>query len=72
MPQFEPAAVGPRIGTATLVVHDREDSINRFADGVAFSKAIAGAQMLTTQGLGHRRILKEPGVLDAVARFVAL
>jgi pimeloyl-ACP methyl ester carboxylesterase len=72
MPQFEPAAVGPRIGTSTLVVHDREDSINRFADGVAFSKAIAGAQMLTTQGLGHRRILKDASVLDAVARFVAL
>lgn len=71
MPQFEPEAVGPRIAMPTLVVHDREDSINRYADGMAFSKAIAGAQLLTTQGLGHRRVLKDAAVLQAVARFVA-
>lgn len=71
MPQFEPDAVGPRITVPTLVAHDREDSINRFPDGVAFSKAITGAQMLTTQGLGHRRILKDEAVLQAVTRFVA-
>jgi len=69
MPQFEPQAVGPRIRVPTLIVHDREDSINRFADGVAYSHAIAGAQLIATQGLGHRRVLKEPEVLAAVASF---
>ena len=69
MPQFEPQAVGPRINVPTLIVHDREDSINRFADGVAYSHAIAGAQLIATQGLGHRRVLKEPEVLAAVASF---
>jgi hypothetical protein len=71
MPQFEPAAVGPRIQAATLVVHDREDSINRFADGVAYSRSIAGARLIDTQGLGHRRILKDAGVLRQVAAFAA-
>lgn len=69
MPQFEPAAVGPGIRIPTLVVHDRDDSINRFADGTAFSHAIGGAQLMATQGLGHRRILKDPAVLEAVADF---
>jgi len=71
MPQFEPAAVGPRIALPTLVVHDRHDSINRFADGVAYSEAIAGARLVATEGLGHRKILKDEEVLREVAAFVA-
>jgi pimeloyl-ACP methyl ester carboxylesterase len=71
MPQFEPAAVGPRISLPTLVVHDRQDSINRFADGVAYTEAIAGARLLATEGLGHRKILKDDEVLRQVAAFLA-
>lgn len=70
MPQFEPAAVGPRISLPTLVVHDRQDSINRFADGVAYSEAIAGARLMATEGLGHRKILKDEEVLREVAAFL--
>jgi len=70
MPQFEPAAVGPRIALPTLVVHDRHDSINRFADGVAYSEAIAGARLVATEGLGHRKILKDEEVLREVAAFL--
>lgn len=71
MPQFEPDAAGPRIRVPTLVVHDREDSINRFADGVAFAQAISGAQLFATEGLGHRRLLKDAQVLGKVAIFAA-
>jgi pimeloyl-ACP methyl ester carboxylesterase len=71
MPQFEPDAVGPRIRVPTLVVHDREDSINRFADGMAYTHAIRGAELVATQGLGHRKILKDAEVLGKVALFVA-
>lgn len=69
MPQFEPQAVGPRVRVPTLVVHDRDDSINRFADGQAFAHAIRGAQLLATSGLGHRRILKDAGVLGKATLF---
>ncbi|MGC1175362.1 alpha/beta fold hydrolase, partial [Polaromonas sp.] len=71
MPQFEPAAVGPRIAQPTLVIHDRRDSINRFADGVAYSEAIPGARLLATDELGHRKILKDPEVMRELAAFVA-
>jgi pimeloyl-ACP methyl ester carboxylesterase len=71
MPQFEPAAVGPRIRLPTLVVHDRQDNINRFADGVAYSEAIGGARLVATEGLGHQKILKDTGVLQHVASFLA-
>jgi pimeloyl-ACP methyl ester carboxylesterase len=71
MPQFEPEAVGPRIRVPALVVHDRGDRTNRFADGVAYSRAIAGAQLLATEGVGHGKILKDPSVLAKVASFAA-
>ena len=70
MPQLEPAAVGPRIGQRTLIVHDRDDRVNRFADAEAYRDAIRGAQLMETQGWGHRRILKETEVLARVVRFV--
>jgi predicted alpha/beta hydrolase family esterase len=69
MRQFEPAAVGPRVRVPTLVVHDRGDSVNRFADGEAFRDAIAGARLVATEGLGHRKMLQAPEVLQAVAAF---
>lgn len=71
MPQLEPAAVGPRIAQPTLIVHDRDDRVNRFADAEAYRDAIRGARLVATQGWGHRRILKEPEVQAQVARFVA-
>lgn len=71
MPHFEPEHVGPRVRMPTLVVHDREDSVNRFSDGQAYARTIAGAQLVATQGLGHRRILKEEAVLDEIANFSA-
>jgi pimeloyl-ACP methyl ester carboxylesterase len=69
MEQLEPDAVGPRIRVPTLVVHDREDSINRFADGMAYAHAIRDAQLVATQGLGHRKILQDAGVLARVSAF---
>jgi pimeloyl-ACP methyl ester carboxylesterase len=70
MRQFEPNAVGPRIAQSVLVVHDRKDSINPFADGQAYQQAITGATMLQTEDLGHRRILKDESTIQAIADFV--
>ena len=71
MPRFEPALAGPRIAQPTLIVHDRDDRVNRFADAEAYRDAIPRAQLVATQGWGHRRILKEADVLERVTRFVA-
>jgi len=71
MPQFEPHAVAPRIRVPTLVVHDREDTINVFADGMAYAHAIRGAELMPTQGLGHRKLLKDAHVLGKVAIFAS-
>jgi len=69
MPQFEPAVVGSQIRVPTLVAHDRHDSINRFADGQAFADAVPGARLMSTEGLGHRKILQDPRVINQIVAF---
>lgn len=71
MPQFEPPAVGPRITVPTLIVHDRGDRINGHADGQAYACAIAGAQLVSTEGLGHMKLLQDRAVRAEVTRFVS-
>ena len=70
MAQFEADAAGARIGQATLVVHDRGDTVNAFADGQAFVQAIEGARLYATAALGHRGILKDDAVVAEISGFL--
>jgi len=70
MPHFEPRAVGPRLSAATLIVHDRGDRINRFADAEAYRDAIGGSRLMETNGLGHTRLLSDEQVVRAVVAHV--
>ncbi len=55
-----------------LVIHDDNDREIPVACGEAITQAWPGARLVRTHGLGHQRILRDPEVLQAVARFVAL
>ena len=60
-----------RVMTAPLlIIHDRDDTETLWAGGAALADTWPGAQMITTEGLGHRRILREPSVIDAVTKFI--
>ena len=54
-----------------LVVHDRDDREVRSTDGAAIAAAWPGARLLETEGLGHRRVLRDPAVVGTVAAFLA-
>jgi pimeloyl-ACP methyl ester carboxylesterase len=54
-----------------LVVHDRDDREVAWQDGAAIAAAWPGARRLDTVGLGHRRLLRDAAVVEAVADFVA-
>jgi pimeloyl-ACP methyl ester carboxylesterase len=53
-----------------LVLHDRGDAEVPWSDGAAIAQAWPGARLVTTEGLGHRRILRDEGVVRQVADFV--
>ncbi len=53
-----------------LVVHDRADRETPWTDGQAIAQAWPVARLLSTQGLGHRRILADAQVIRYVSDFV--
>jgi pimeloyl-ACP methyl ester carboxylesterase len=66
----------PELGRAvamppTLVVHDRDDAFTPVTDGAAIAAAWPAARLHVTSGLGHRRLLRDPGVVAEVVDFVA-
>ncbi len=54
-----------------LVVHDENDEVVPLGDGARIAGAARHGTMIQTSGLGHRRILRAPEVVLAVADFVA-
>lgn len=54
-----------------LILHDEGDVEVPYAEGRAAAARWPGARMLTTQGLGHRRILHDAAVVEAIVRFAA-
>lgn len=54
-----------------LVVHDREDTETFWSEGNALAEAWPGARLITTSGLGHRRVLRDAHVIGETTRFIA-
>lgn len=68
---LEGRRLAPAMRTPLLVVHDRDDRDVPYAEGVATARTWPGARLLTTGGLGHRRVLDDAEVVDIVAGFAA-
>lgn len=54
-----------------LVVHDLDDADVPFVDGQSIAEAWPGGKFLGTQGLGHRKVLRDAKVIQHVLRFIA-
>jgi pimeloyl-ACP methyl ester carboxylesterase len=54
-----------------LVFHDREDRDVAWTDGAAIAAAWPGAELVSTVGLGHRRIVQDPDVVSRAVAFVS-
>jgi pimeloyl-ACP methyl ester carboxylesterase len=55
-----------------LVFHDREDRDVEWTNGQAIAAAWPGAELVSTSGLGHRRIVHDPNVVARAVSFLAL
>jgi pimeloyl-ACP methyl ester carboxylesterase len=64
-------ALGSTMNLPALVVHDEGDNAVNYISATAITSAWPGSKLYTTQGLGHRRILKDPKVIIEVADFIA-
>ena len=68
--ELDTSRIGPHLHMPGLVVHDRDDDMVPFAEGEAIARAWPQARFLATEGLGHRQVLADPGVVHAVASFL--
>ena len=69
---FDVTTLAPALSAPLLVVHDREDGEVPWQHGRLVAHSWAGpADVLETQGLGHRRVLRDPGVVAAAVAFIA-
>ncbi|MGH3382965.1 MAG: alpha/beta hydrolase [Nocardioidaceae bacterium] len=53
-----------------LVVHDTRDRETSYDESVSLVDHWPDARLVTTQGLGHRRLLRDAGVVRVVTQFV--
>jgi pimeloyl-ACP methyl ester carboxylesterase len=57
---------------SALIIHDLEDADVPYAHGKEIARAWPGAELLSTTGLGHRAILRDPGVVRRAIDFLAM
>jgi pimeloyl-ACP methyl ester carboxylesterase len=71
MSAFDVPAIAHRVSTPPLLlVHDHQDAETGWTDSAAIAQAWPGARLVSTSGLGHRRILRAPAVVAEVTGFV--
>lgn len=68
---FSGLRVASNVKAPGLIVHDREDPQVALADAEALHAAWPGSRLVTTESLGHGRILRDEKVIEAVTSFLA-
>ncbi|WP_052571995.1 alpha/beta hydrolase [Geothrix fermentans] len=63
-------SLATRIAAPLLVIHDRLDREVPWSEGAAIAAACPGAILRTTEGLGHRRIIRDPWVIEQTIAFL--
>ncbi len=59
-----------QLSVPALIIHDRDDREVACHQSEILARAWSGSRLLITEGLGHRRILRDPGVITAISDFV--
>jgi pimeloyl-ACP methyl ester carboxylesterase len=68
---LELSRLASRVSAKALVIHDRADRVVPFSHGETVARLWPEAKLLTTEGLGHGRILRDEAVTRAAADFIA-
>jgi pimeloyl-ACP methyl ester carboxylesterase len=68
--ELELARLAPRLSARARVIHDRGDRVIPWKQGEQFARHWRGARLVSTEVLGHRRILGDAAVAQTAADFV--
>jgi pimeloyl-ACP methyl ester carboxylesterase len=67
---FDVLAAAATLSAPLLVIHDSDDRDVPLTDGTSIAAAWPGARLVTTNGLGHRRIVHDPAVVERAVAFL--
>jgi pimeloyl-ACP methyl ester carboxylesterase len=67
---ISPVDLAPRMETPLLVLHDPEDREMPFGEGADLAASWPGAVLRRAEGLGHLRILRDPGCVAEAVSFL--
>ncbi len=68
--ELDIGVIGSKLNKPCLIVHDTGDNAVNYLSATAIHQAWPGSKLLTTEGLGHRRILKDSKVIAEVSDFI--
>ncbi|MBI1752765.1 MAG: alpha/beta fold hydrolase [Acidobacteria bacterium] len=63
-------SLAPRLTPPMLVIHDRMDREVPWSDGESIATAAPRGRLLSMEGLGHRRLLRDSRVIEASLAFL--
>ncbi|HEY5898548.1 MAG TPA: alpha/beta fold hydrolase [Burkholderiales bacterium] len=68
---LEVSQLAPGLRSEALVIHDRDDRLVPWTHGAKIAQLWPGARLMSTDGLGHARILAADAVTRAAADFIS-
>ena len=67
---FDATARLPQFDRPALIIHDRRDRETPWEEGARFAALWPGAQLFSTEGLGHNRMVDHPSVIARALDFI--
>ena len=68
--QDNPDVLAKTISTKMLIVHDKDDRTIPYTDSKILSEKTDNIFLHTTEGLGHKRILRDSAVVDVITSYI--
>lgn len=59
-----------KISSKIFIVHDRDDPTTPYIDSKVTSEKLNHVDLLTTEGLGHKRILRDKTVVNTIQNYI--
>ncbi|MDX2235582.1 MAG: alpha/beta hydrolase, partial [Hyphomonadaceae bacterium] len=67
---FDLRRAAPAMTARALILHSYDDDACDYAGAQALADVWPGAELLITDGLGHRMICQTPAIVDRIVEFV--
>ena len=67
---FFPDQFSASLTAPTLIIHDKEDQVIAYQEAVKLDQILPSAQLESTSGLGHQRILRNQQVITQISSFL--